>query len=291
MTVEFAREKDFEWWNTTPFQLRGFTSNSPLKVVQLTDLHLYADTKSEYYGANCHDNFQRACQHVQENGADLVILTGDVTNDHTEASYQRVSEIVRHTLNNIVVAWLPGNHDDISLMQQYFSGEPFISHKHLVCGLWQLFLMNSKSETPAGFVSPTTLEAQQKIFTAHQAESPFSGAFMHHHPIKMNAYIDKHICENGDEVLAALSAHHGWKFLAHGHVHTEQTHQFKQLTVLATPATSVQFGQALHWEQINTGPQYRTFHLFDTGEWDTEVIALDYEKRDANGLNEGHEDK
>ena len=97
---------------------------------------------------------------------------------------------------------------------------------------------------------------------------------MHHHPFPMNAYIDKHICENGDDVIAALKSDSSWRFLAHGHVHCERSLSLDKLQLFATPATSVQFGQSQEWQQINSGPAYRIFTLYASGQLETDVVSL-----------------
>lgn len=273
------------WWDS--YSLSSNLIAKPfISVAQVTDVHLYADKSAQYFGANCYQHFRQVCEHIQQSDIDLVVITGDVTNDHTEQSYQHLATIVKQTLAKKLVAWLPGNHDEIPLMYRYFSGSPFITEKHLLAGKWQLFLMNSKSDTPAGFVTPSSLESQQKQLEKNQSHAPFAGAFIHHHLSPLHAYIDKHICENGDQVLETLTLNQAWRFLAHGHVHSEKQSQFKTLEILATPATSVQFGQSLQWQQINSGPAYRTFRLYPSGEWQTQVIALNNKEQHEESLNE-----
>lgn len=262
-----------QWWTTRTFP-ESFSSKPFIKVIQITDCHLYAETDGEYFGAKCYPQLEQTCLHIHKANADLVVLTGDITNDHTEKSYQRLAEIVNRHLFDIPIAWLPGNHDEIQLMETYFSAPPFICEKHLILGNWQLFLMNSKGPTPAGFVQPELLESQQHLLEKHKIVAPYAAAFMHHHPIPMNAYIDKHICENGDAVLNVLTNESTWRFLAHGHVHTERASQHQHLQVLATPSTSIQFGQSKEWQQIDSGPAYRVFELYPSGDWKTQVVNV-----------------
>ena len=79
-------------------------------LVQLSDSHLFAETHGTLLGMNTADSLQRVIDLVlaQQPKIDLVLATGDLSQDGSLQSYQRF-----HQLSAQIPAparWLPGNH-------------------------------------------------------------------------------------------------------------------------------------------------------------------------------------
>jgi Icc protein len=86
--------------------------------------------------------------------------------------------------------------------------------------------------------------------------------FCHHNPLAINGYLDKHMLENGPQLLNVLVNSANVAALLHGHVHNHYTQTFRELSIYATPASSVQFTKNCpQWHQENHGPAYRMLHL------------------------------
>jgi Icc protein len=201
---------------------------------------------------------------------DAVIFGGDITQDHTPASYRLFSNLLNESSLASPVFWLPGNHDELSEYEA-IENHQILPHKKLVAEGCEVLLLNSKGATPAGWCSQAHLdELNRQLSRSDNAIL----AICHHHPIPINGYLDKHILENGAELLNLLVDSNKVKALVHGHVHNDYKLDFRQLPILSTPATSIQFSKATpDWQQQNLGPAIRLIE-FSQSELKTEVIWL-----------------
>src|SRR5690625_3989526 len=98
-------------------------TGSALTVVQLSDTHLAADPQALYRGQNPDANLARLGPVIGALAPDLIVLTGDVSEDASTASYWRAGGFVRALAPQ--VAWLPGNHDRRAIMAGVFNGLGF----------------------------------------------------------------------------------------------------------------------------------------------------------------------
>src|SRR5699024_12251110 len=82
----------------------------PLRVVQLSDFHLFADPKSKLLGLPTQQSFASVLELVrsEQPHMDVILATGDLSQDASAASYARA---VEHRAEfGIPVSWLEGNH-------------------------------------------------------------------------------------------------------------------------------------------------------------------------------------
>ena len=248
-----------------------YTYQTPkLTIAHITDTHLFCDKKMRYFGANTTENLINVLTELSKKEVDAVIFGGDLTQDHTGASYQVFAQLLNESTLNCPVFWVPGNHDCIEQLMNISHGQ-IMPNKRIQFNDAQLLLINSKSHTPAGWVSIEHLEQIKQ----HVQKSVLPNyVFCHHHPIPISGYVDKHILENGLQLLNVLIETEQVKALFHGHVHHDYEQYFRQLPVLATPATSIQFTkQTRTWEQQNVGAGFRLIYLDHQG-YNSEVIWL-----------------
>ncbi|WP_199611188.1 metallophosphoesterase [Flocculibacter collagenilyticus] len=246
---------------------QGNANAHAAKLIQITDLHLFADQESCYFHGNTYQNLLNVLSHIaQHHGdADALIMTGDITQDHTTASYQLLQQTLQQAIakSNLAlpVVWLPGNHDEVALMNEHFFAAPFMTEKYLKVADWHILLCNSKGSTPAGWISE---EHQSEIIHVLNAipENEHAILFCHHHPLPIDGYLDKHILENGSGWLTNVSQYPQVRCIFHGHVHNEYHINFKQIDIFATPATSIQFEkQTVDWQISQLPPAYRVILL------------------------------
>lgn len=100
-----------------PTALRSVPERS-LKVLQLTDSHLYADPSRCLLGINTLETFDQVlAQALHEQGTpDLLLATGDLVHDASDTGYKRL--LGRLKLTGIPTYCLPGNHDLPHKMRQ-----------------------------------------------------------------------------------------------------------------------------------------------------------------------------
>lgn len=86
-------------------------SGAPVRLLQITDTHLFAGQQETLLGVNTYRSYQAvlAAIRAEAHPFDLIVATGDLAQDHSAAAYRHfaagVAELHRPCL------WLPGNHD------------------------------------------------------------------------------------------------------------------------------------------------------------------------------------
>ncbi len=227
-----------------------------LKIAHITDCHLSKDRKGEYFNVNTAEYFSRCLAAMANLQLDCVIFGGDVTQDHSSESYQLFAELIDGSALSCPVFWLPGNHDEIAEYEA-LSNSQILNSKRITFLAGQLLLTNSKGATPAGWITQTHLSELSEAI----GQIP-SVVFCHHNPLPIQAYLDKHMLENGPQFLNMCVNSEQCIGVFHGHVHHEYTHNYRDLSVFATPASSIQFTKhTMAWQQEDLGPAFRVINL------------------------------
>ena len=137
-----------------------FAKKASYRLIQISDCHLVADPDGWFCGVQPYRQLELLLSQLQSNQPDAVLLTGDLTQDHSLASYQLISQLFSDW--SCPVFYLPGNHDDMELMQHAFASAPFCADTELSLGDWRLCLLNSKGPTPAGYFDTTRQQQLQQ---------------------------------------------------------------------------------------------------------------------------------
>ena len=92
------------------------TPDAPAVLVQLSDSHLFAEADATLVGMNTRESLQRVIGLVREQQPriDLLLATGDLSQDGTLASYQHFREMTAPF--GVPARWIPGNHDEPQIM-------------------------------------------------------------------------------------------------------------------------------------------------------------------------------
>lgn len=245
-----------------------------LKIAQFSDCHLFAQSNGLHYGVNVYQNLLAVLDDIKRQAVDVLIFTGDLSQDHSEASYQLFVKAVNAVGISQPIYYVAGNHDDSLLLNRYLINQPFQQEKLISNAHWQIVLINSTGETPAGFICPQELERIEQIDTDKHVL-----LVMHHHPIKVGFGIDKHGLINHQVFWQVLGAKPNIKTIVCGHVHNGfklAKHINQQWVTLYTcPATSVEFdAKAIEVTTTATGPGYQLLALADNGAVVRELIYL-----------------
>jgi Icc protein len=254
-------------------------NKKPVVIAQITDSHLFSSPDGLHHGYNVLDNLREVLLSVGNNAQiDFVVFTGDLTQDHTEQSYQNFVDCVHECAITVPIYYLAGNHDEPELLTKYFSVSPFLADKEINLSQWQVQLVDSKSVTPAGYVTETALEKLKSAIKPNKNQL----LMMHHHPIDVGYFIDKHGLQNKADFWQAIKGYNNIKAIACGHVHSAMqltqtpNEKLKEQVVLYTcPATSIQFDPNVDGvAALVKGPGYRLFYLHADGELHTDVVTL-----------------
>jgi Icc protein len=227
---------------------------------------LLAEPDGDYQGIKPYRQVQALLTSLKSQPLDALILTGDLTQDHSLASYQLLAELLDDWPTPVF--YLPGNHDEPTLMAQAFAKPPFVAATQLQANGWCWLLLNSKGATPAGEFSAEQLASLASAL--HQASTPV-WLFCHHHPLPIGASIDRHALRQPEALLALMTSHAQVKGLAHGHCHYAYQRQHPAgFTIVGCPATSVQFTLTETWQTEDQGPQgcLWTFAAAGTVQWE-----------------------
>lgn len=205
---------------------------SGFRLVQVSDCHLPANPSNRYRGQNADANLQRLTEAVRAFGPDGLVLTGDLSEDGSPSSYERVADWA--ACFGKPVWWLPGNHDEPEHMRPIFETAGFLAGPRVTVGGWTVVLLDSRwPDDPAGELDAQRLEPLSNL----PADAPV-GIFVHHQPVPVGAsWIDR-VGMRAPERLWGRIARVRPQFIAFGHVHQRFRQSFEKVEVLACPSSA-----------------------------------------------------
>ena len=245
-------------------------------IAQFSDSHLFAEPHMKHCGANVYDHLATVLDTIAElKQVDALVFTGDLTQDHTKRSYDNFASLVKARSFQKPIYYLPGNHDEPALLEKYLQGSPFSKHTCFETSHWQIMLIDSKSATPAGRVS----SAQMAKLKQQANPTKFQWLFMHHHPIDVGYFIDRHHLLEAETFWQEAALLPNLRGIACGHVHRgevmQQANTGKPCDVLTCPATSIQFDPTRDTvSALSLGPGFRLIELDDSGHYQTKTVYL-----------------
>ena len=250
------------------------SAQRPLSVVQITDTHLFAESSKALLGIPTAASFSAVTAAVrQHQQPDLILVTGDISQDDSLASYQRFAdEMARFDCPVICIA---GNHDDPQGMAASLAPLPHWQIRRVRLPGWQLLLLDSQVEGHTyGLLSDAELDFVRAAVAAEPERR--SMLLLHHPPVAVGCnWLDQHRLRNGDTLLT-LAVELGVSTIVCGHVHQDFRENHHGVELLATPSTCIQFlPRSAQFALDNRAPGYRTFALWPDGRWQSEIVRLE----------------
>ncbi len=240
-----------------------------MRLLQVTDCHLASDPDADYRGESAQRNLDRLTVAVSAFAPDRLVLTGDLSEDASPASYERIVDWASGFA--CPVAWIPGNHDDRARMQAPFDAAGWDAGPVVEAGGWQLLLLDSAwVDEPAGRLTPDRLEPLTRLDATRPA-----GVFVHHQPVPVGAtWIDKVPLEEPDGFWKAVEDAKGVRFVAFGHVHQRFRGQHLGIECLAAPSSAANSLPGMpRFTPGEAAPMARWFVLGDRGCWTSGLIG------------------
>ena len=240
------------------------------KIIQITDTHLFQDNQI-MHGANCNLTFANVIEHIKKNemaDANAIFLTGDLSQDESEKSYQILAEALSNI--DIPIFWIPGNHDSIETMKHVFDDASFIQAKMFRAENWEfIFLNTKKDDTHEGYLSDSEL-SYFKNELAKIDKKKSVAVIMHHHPIEVGTpMMDSYILINKKEFWDAAAKR--VKLVICGHVHNDYSFQYGTTNIEAAPATCMQWTKGATGLDKENLIGYKTY-LFEDGNYSAKAI-------------------
>lgn len=249
-----------------------------LRILQLTDPHLMADPDGKLLGMNTRESLEAvmALAGREPHGPDLVIVSGDIAQDGSEAAYRAFQD--KMSQYDCPAIWFPGNHDDADMMRQVISGTE-AEQRRVLQGGWQLIFLNS---AVPGKVYGVLAQSELNFLRDCLAEYPDYPTLIafHHHPVDVNCVWMSGIgLTNSDALMAAIAGHSQVKALLWGHIHQSWDDERDGVRLMATPSTCIQFAPGSPEFSVDAqAPGYRWIELYSDGTLDTHVRRTeDYE--------------
>lgn len=255
----------------------------PIRLNQVTDLHLGATEDDVLGGVRTHDSFRAVLDEIRQQGrsGDLFLLTGDLAGDAQLAAYQSLNRALKS--NQTHALWLPGNHDDPDVMRRGLSNYPWSRSRDL--GAWALLMVDSsRRDTPAGHISNRELEEIGSALSELGGKHVLVA--MHHVPIAVgSAWLDRQRIDNQHRLYDLLKSHGNVKLILTGHVHQEQNTMWGEFPIHCCPSSCVQFKHnSDDFALSDRPPGFRWIELFENGSYKTAVEYLPHfnQQPDAN---------
>ncbi|MBA2711277.1 MAG: metallophosphoesterase [Tatlockia sp.] len=247
-----------------------------LKIIQLTDTHLFSND-SLLFGVNCNRTFDIVTNNLFKNelhDTDLILLTGDLSQDESFGSYQHLINTFKPY--QVPVFWIPGNHDNLNLMNIAFSVSPlFFRRDQLELKHWIFIFLNTQLEGSInGFINQHDLILIKNGIKKAALLNKKIALIMHHHPVSLGTpLIDKYFINNQEEL---------WKIIGNtkvelaicGHVHGDYTLHHNNVKVESAPATCFQFKKGSTTLEIENLVGYKT-HYFELGNHRSKSVIWD----------------
>lgn len=249
---------------------------SALRLLQITDSHLYADPAKCLVGVNTQQSFTQVLELAVQRFSqpDLILATGDLVHDASEAGYKRASRQFQHT--GITTYCLAGNHDDPAVMTAQMNAPGVTTPKSDRLKQWLLVLLDSSQPgDPGGHLADSELDLLERKLTDHPDHHTL--VCLHHHPVAVGSqWIDRMSLDNSAPFFAILDRHPNVRGVLWGHVHQTFDSERNGVRLMGTPSTCIQFTKGQDAFGIEAlAPGYRWLELMPEGEINTGVERLE----------------
>ena len=243
-----------------------------MRIVQLSDIHLLAEREGQVRGQHPDWHAQVVLGKVPEYAPDHIVVVGDVSDDGSEASYERA----KHYLDRCGIpwSWLPGNHDVEPPMSTF---APMAAAVDL--GSVELLQLDSHineaghEEGHLGEDQLQWLDERLRVTTR-----PVIVA-LHHPPLLLpSRWMNDIALDDRDSLWEILEDYPHVRGVLAGHIHYPLDEDYNGVRVLTAPAVIDQFtpGSDVFDVDKEALPGFRVIDISDTtGEIEhTDVVRV-----------------
>lgn len=246
-----------------------------LRVLQITDTHLFADPVSTLLGVNTLESFRGVLKHFRDYHwpLDLMLATGDLVHDASPQGYALIAETLAGF--DVPVYCLPGNHDIPAVMHEHLRADGVSTAIVNDFGGWRFVMLDSViADEEGGHLAESQLQA---LDAALASTDHHVLVCMHHQPVPVgSAWIDTMTLDNPDPLFEILDRYEHVRGVLWGHIH--QTFEAKRngVRMMASPSTCVQFTPCSDAFQVDEEPPgFRLLALLPDGTIRSEVVRID----------------
>jgi Icc protein len=260
----------------TPTASMHSASTSPVRLLQLTDLHLHAEPEGRLLGQNTARTFELVAALAQTHDwpPDALLLTGDLAHDGSIAPYRYLRERLEQLGRPFHC--IPGNHDHPALLAAHLQPRAAEPLRIVALGPWDLALLDSTIPGSDGGHLSSDLIAGLARHLDTRPERPTLVA-LHHQPVPMGSrWMDTMMVDNGERLIALTAQHENLRGIVWGHVHQAFSGHRGNALLLAAPSTCIQFLPGSDDFALDRCPPgYRRLDLYPDGSIETLIRRID----------------
>jgi Icc protein len=260
-----------------------------INVLQITDFHLFDSPDKTLLGVDTESSLLAVLELAKRNHwpPDLVLATGDLTQDGSAQGYRRLSGYLSQL--GVPVYWLPGNHDDRQAMDAHLHGEGLHQAWEVTLGNWYIILLDSSvPDKVGGCLSEAELGRLNAGLRAHADKHVL--VCLHHNPVAVGSDWMANIgLDNSDAFFEILEGYDNVRAVMWGHIHQDYTRTRHGIELMATPSTCFQFTpQSRDFAVDDELPGYRWLRLAGDGSLRTGINRLRDYNLDVEWTSRGY---
>jgi len=178
---------------------------------------------------------------------------------------------------------LPGNHDNTAMARKHLNRDnSWCVGQHLFGNWLMLFLDSSQQpERSEGMISRAELSRLERTLAVSGDRHVM--IFLHHPPVKIDtAWLDRIGLANADALFAVTDRFSQVKGMVFGHIHQQFESSRKNVRMIGSPSTCVQFKPGADSFTVDDlPPAYRWFDFHADGTFETGVRYIHAEMKRA----------
>lgn len=254
------------------------TTQDPIKLIQITDTHLYGKSGSTLFKMNTSQSLSQVIEllNTENENFDLLLATGDITQDASDAAYRKFMQATSGI--DAPLRWIPGNHDDAAAMGRAAEGSG-AGEKILQINNWLIVLLDSSVLGQAhGNLSASELNFLQASLKSADEDNSIGHCLvcLHHNPVPGSQVWMKDIgLQNGQEFFEILKKFPKLRCVLYGHIHQELDFIHQGIRCLCSPSTCIQLEpNVTDFSLDKVNPGYRSLKLLADGQIETAVMRV-----------------
>lgn len=241
------------------------------RLLQISDCHLPEVPGTPYRRRSADEGLESLLGPGQAFRPQLVLATGDLSEDASPASYARWDQYMARF--SAPVWAVPGNHDDDALLRQRVETGPWSGPCFAGAGGWKMALLKSSvAKRIDGAIASQDLDA----LGAWLEENPSRPVLiaLHHQPLAVGSHwIDRYMLQSPDALLALVQSHPQVRAVVWGHVHQGFDRMLGHARLLACPSTAANSLPGTEkFTDDPAGPACRWLELHDDGRLETGLL-------------------
>ncbi|QYZ66897.1 MAG: hypothetical protein NV67_02330 [Gammaproteobacteria bacterium (ex Lamellibrachia satsuma)] len=241
-------------------------------VFQFTDCHVHdPESDGNFHGVDTNASLLACLAGAQASGAvDLLVFSGDLSNDESRASYQFLAESVDHYFPGTTCLIQAGNHDDLKVMQQVFPYRNCQMAKQFQIGRWCVYLLETQALNGTWFHARVLPEVYQDLQDLQLREDISDLlVFMHYNLVDLKFRGIQCGVGETDKLRQAMLSNGKVRCVSSGHIHQEYHWLDRGIIYTSTPTTGAQ-SRLPDGRESQEWAGFKRFELFSDG-----TISLD----------------